>query len=56
VQVNGGRFNVLAPFGGFKRSGVGRELGEHGLAEYYELVSLQLPGEQPGTTSVPTAP
>ena len=45
VSVNGGRFNVQAPFGGFKRSGVGRELGHHGLAEYFELVSLQLPAE-----------
>ena len=43
VAVNGGRFNVLAPFGGFGLSGVGRELGEHGLAEYFELTSLQLP-------------
>jgi aldehyde dehydrogenase (NAD+) len=43
VSVNGGRFNVLAPFGGYKRSGVGRELGPHGLAEYFELTSLQLP-------------
>ncbi|GAB2485707.1 aldehyde dehydrogenase family protein [Jatrophihabitans fulvus] len=43
VGVNGGRFNVNAPFGGFKQSGVGRELGAHGLAEYFELTSLQLP-------------
>ncbi len=43
VAVNGGRFNVNAPFGGFKQSGVGRELGPHGLAEYFELTSLQLP-------------
>lgn len=43
VSVNGGRFNVRAPFGGFKHSGTGRELGEHGLAEYFELTSLQLP-------------
>jgi aldehyde dehydrogenase (NAD+) len=43
VAINGGRFNVRAPFGGFKHSGVGRELGEHGLAEYFELTSLQLP-------------
>ena len=56
VSVNGGRFNVLAPFGGFKKSGIGRELGPHGLAEYSELVSLQLPADGPGTTTVPTAP
>jgi aldehyde dehydrogenase (NAD+) len=43
VSINGGRFNVRAPFGGFKRSGVGRELGPHGLAEYFELTALQLP-------------
>ena len=45
VAINGGRFNVRAPFGGFKQSGVGRELGEHGLAEYFELTSLQLPAD-----------
>lgn len=56
VSVNGGRFNVLAPFGGFKKSGVGRELGEHGLAEYFELISLQLPGSAPGSASPVTAP
>jgi acyl-CoA reductase-like NAD-dependent aldehyde dehydrogenase len=43
VAVNGGRFNVRAPFGGYRLSGVGRELGEHGLAEYFELTALQLP-------------
>jgi acyl-CoA reductase-like NAD-dependent aldehyde dehydrogenase len=43
VAVNGGRFNVRAPFGGYRASGVGRELGEHGLAEYFEITSLQLP-------------
>ena len=43
VSINGGRFNVRAPFGGFKRSGVGRELGPHGLMEYFELTALQLP-------------
>ncbi|MEV0616965.1 aldehyde dehydrogenase family protein [Nonomuraea sp. NPDC050404] len=42
VSVNGGRFNPLAPFGGYKQSGVGRELGEHGLEEYLEVKSLQL--------------
>lgn len=41
VDINGGRFNPLAPFGGYKRSGVGRELGRHGLAEYLQTKSLQ---------------
>jgi aldehyde dehydrogenase (NAD+) len=42
VDVNGGRFNPLAPFGGVKQSGLGRELGEHGLLEFLETTSLQL--------------
>ncbi len=42
VDVNGGRFNPLAPFGGYKQSGVGRELGEYGLEEFLEVKSLQL--------------
>ncbi|WP_432095876.1 aldehyde dehydrogenase family protein [Streptomyces sp. bgisy100] len=41
VDINGGRFNPLAPFGGYKQSGVGRELGVHGLAEYLHTKSLQ---------------
>ncbi|WP_016905219.1 aldehyde dehydrogenase family protein [Streptomyces xiaopingdaonensis] len=42
VDINGGRFNPEAPFGGYKRSGVGRELGVHGLGEYLQTKSLQL--------------
>ncbi|MEU9504363.1 aldehyde dehydrogenase family protein [Streptomyces sp. NPDC048196] len=42
VDINGGRFNPLAPFGGYKQSGVGRELGRHGLTEYLQTKSLQL--------------
>ncbi|MEU4469185.1 aldehyde dehydrogenase family protein [Streptomyces sp. NPDC024017] len=41
VDINGGRFNPLAPFGGYKQSGIGRELGVHGLAEYLQTKSLQ---------------
>ncbi|QDQ10658.1 aldehyde dehydrogenase family protein [Streptomyces spectabilis] len=41
VDINGGGFNPLAPFGGYKQSGVGRELGRHGLAEYLQTKSLQ---------------
>ncbi|MCX8071303.1 MAG: aldehyde dehydrogenase family protein [Candidatus Binatia bacterium] len=42
VSVNGGRYNPLAPFGGFKQSGLGRELGKYGLEEFVELQALQL--------------
>ncbi len=42
VEVNGGGFNPLAPFGGYKQSGNGRELGAYGLEEYLEVKSLQL--------------
>lgn len=42
VDVNGGRFNPLAPFGGYKQSGNGREFGEYGLEEFLEIKSLQL--------------
>ncbi|MCL6737611.1 aldehyde dehydrogenase family protein [Streptomyces neyagawaensis] len=41
VDINGGRFNPRAPFGGYKQSGVGRELGAHGLVEYLQTKSLQ---------------
>jgi aldehyde dehydrogenase (NAD+) len=43
VDINGAKFNPLAPFGGFKQSGHGRELGPYGLAEFQELKSVQLP-------------
>lgn len=42
VAINGGSFNPQAPFGGYKQSGIGRELGEHGLEEFLEVKSLQL--------------
>ena len=41
VDINGGRFNPLAPFGGYKQSGHGRELGRHGMEEFLEVKSLQ---------------
>jgi acyl-CoA reductase-like NAD-dependent aldehyde dehydrogenase len=42
VSVNGGSYNPLAPFGGYKQSGHGRELGRYGLEEYLQTKSLQL--------------
>jgi acyl-CoA reductase-like NAD-dependent aldehyde dehydrogenase len=41
VEINGGAFNVTAPFGGFGQSGYGRELGVHGLEEFLEVKALQ---------------
>jgi acyl-CoA reductase-like NAD-dependent aldehyde dehydrogenase len=43
VDINGSYFNPLAPFGGYKQSGNGRELGTYGLSEFYELKTVQQP-------------
>jgi aldehyde dehydrogenase (NAD+) len=42
VDINGGSFNPGAPFGGYKRSGVGRELGRYGIEEFLQPKSMQL--------------
>jgi aldehyde dehydrogenase (NAD+) len=41
VDVNGQGFNPLAPFGGYKQSGIGREYGKYGLEEFLQVKSLQ---------------
>jgi betaine-aldehyde dehydrogenase len=43
VEINGGAFNIEAPFGGYKQSGLGREMGRFGLEEFLQYKALQLP-------------
>ncbi|MGE2728399.1 aldehyde dehydrogenase family protein [Mycolicibacterium vaccae] len=43
LDINGGQYNPAAPFGGYKKSGIGRELGRFGFEEYLQVKSLQLP-------------
>ncbi|MFT0734232.1 aldehyde dehydrogenase family protein [Ralstonia wenshanensis] len=42
VNINGGPFNMQAPFGGYKQSGHGRENGKYGLEEFLEYKAMQL--------------
>jgi aldehyde dehydrogenase (NAD+) len=42
VEINGGKFNPMAPFGGYKQSGNGRELGKYGLEEFLEVKAMLL--------------
>jgi aldehyde dehydrogenase (NAD+) len=42
VDINGGAFNPLAPFGGIGHSGYGRELGVHGYDEFTAVKAVQL--------------
>jgi acyl-CoA reductase-like NAD-dependent aldehyde dehydrogenase len=40
VDINGTQYNPIAPFGGYKQSGLGREFGRHGLEEFLEVKSM----------------
>jgi aldehyde dehydrogenase (NAD+) len=47
VSCNGGGLNPWAPFGGYKQSGIGRELGLIGMDEFTEVKHLNLGVERP---------
>jgi betaine-aldehyde dehydrogenase len=36
-------FDAVAPFGGYKNSGIGREGGKEGIEAYCEIKSMLLP-------------
>ena len=41
VDFNGGRLNARGPFGGYKKSGIGREIGPLAIEEFFQLKSIQ---------------
>lgn len=40
VNVNQAGFDLMAPFGGYKQSGNGREWGDHGFADFLETKAI----------------
>jgi acyl-CoA reductase-like NAD-dependent aldehyde dehydrogenase len=45
VDINGAPYNSEAPFGGYRQSGYGREMGRYGLEEFLEIKAIQQPQE-----------
>lgn len=43
VDINGAAFNIQAPFGGFRQSGNGREMGVFGIQEFTDSKAIQMP-------------
>lgn len=43
VHINGAEMDISMPFGGFKRSGLGRKFGPEGLKAYLEPQSILMP-------------
>ncbi|MDG1782041.1 MAG: aldehyde dehydrogenase family protein [Porticoccaceae bacterium] len=44
INGGGGKLNPTVPFGGYKRSGIGREYGEEGLNEFLEIKVIDFRG------------
>lgn len=44
ISINGFTLDFSCPFGGFKNSGMGRELGPEGLEAYLEAKTISFPG------------
>ena len=45
LNVNGANFFAPdSPFGGYKQSGIGREMGVAGLEEYLQIKTVAVPG------------
>jgi aldehyde dehydrogenase (NAD+) len=47
VHINGAHLDSMAPFGGYKQSGNGREWGPHGIEEFLEVKSVYGYEEKP---------
>lgn len=45
VGINGASAGIGMPMGGFKSSGIGREMGAEGIASYLETKSIGLPAD-----------